>query len=83
MSRSLCRRVLYLSLKLNHLYQISYTLDGSMLKSQIYGDVNAAFSRIPPSNFSAERLRFPREEGTSNEEVVLRNGPYIGIWVRR
>ena len=54
-----------------------------MLKSQIYGDVNAAFSRIPPSNFSAERLRFPREEGTSNEEVVLRNGPYIGIWVRR
>lgn len=54
MSRVLCRRgILYLSLKLNYLYQISYTLDGFMLKSQIYGDVNAAFSRIPPLNFSA------------------------------
>ena len=43
MSRALCRGILYLSLKLNHLYQISYTLDGFMLKSQIYGDVSAAF----------------------------------------
>ncbi|KXB71643.1 hypothetical protein HMPREF3185_01932 [Porphyromonas somerae] len=28
------------------------------------------------------RLRFPREEGTSNEEVGLHNGLIIGIWVR-
>ena len=65
MSRSLCQRVLYLSLKLNHLYQISYTLDGFMLKSQIYGDVNAAFSRISP--FELLSLKTPISEGRRNE----------------
>ena len=64
-SRSLCQRVLYLSLKLNHLYQISYTLDGFMLKSQIYGDVNAAFSRISP--FELLSLKTPISEGRRNE----------------
>lgn len=65
MSRALCRGILYLSLKLNHLYQISYTLNGFMLKSQIYDDVNAAFSRISP--FELLSLKTPIFEGRRYE----------------
>ena len=65
MSRSLCRRVLYLSLKLNHLYQISYTLGGFMLKKSNLWRCECCFFTYSP--FELLSLKTPISEGRRNE----------------